>query len=192
VLSWWQEVKGEAAPDPWNRYRDAVRYGLQKADLVVAPTQAMLDMLCRHYGELRNTRVVPNGRDQTLFAPAAKKPYVLSAGRLWDEAKNIAALDAVAPQLDWPIYVAGDAQHPNGEKLQSLQVKALGKLPQSELKRWMAEAAIYALPARYEPFGLSALEAALSGCALVWVTSPACAKCGRKLRYLSARTSTKR
>src|SRR5207244_3630962 len=28
-------------------------------------------------------------------------------------------------------------------------------------------AAIYALPARYEPFGLSALEAALAGCALV-------------------------
>jgi glycosyltransferase involved in cell wall biosynthesis len=31
----------------------------------------------------------------------------------------------------------------------------------------MAEAPIYALPARYEPFGLSVLEAALSGCALV-------------------------
>jgi glycosyltransferase involved in cell wall biosynthesis len=28
-------------------------------------------------------------------------------------------------------------------------------------------AAIYALPARYEPFGLSALEAGLAGCALV-------------------------
>jgi glycosyltransferase involved in cell wall biosynthesis len=32
---------------------------------------------------------------------------------------------------------------------------------------WMACAAIYALPARYEPFGLSVLEAALSACALV-------------------------
>jgi glycosyltransferase involved in cell wall biosynthesis len=31
----------------------------------------------------------------------------------------------------------------------------------------MERAAIYVLPARYEPFGLSALEAALSGCALV-------------------------
>nr|WP_316566429.1 glycosyltransferase [Myxococcus sp. MxC21-1] len=31
----------------------------------------------------------------------------------------------------------------------------------------MARAAIYAMPVRYEPFGLSALEAALSGCALV-------------------------
>jgi glycosyltransferase involved in cell wall biosynthesis len=31
----------------------------------------------------------------------------------------------------------------------------------------MAQASIYALPARYEPFGQTALEAALSGCALV-------------------------
>jgi glycosyltransferase involved in cell wall biosynthesis len=127
----------------------------------------MLDMLCRHYGELRNTRVVSNGRDDTLFAPAPKKPYILSAGRMWDEAKNLAALETVASQLAWPICVAGDAQQPkdaqqsaNGTK-PTLQVNALGKLPQNELKRWMAEAAIYALPARYEPFGLSALEAAL-------------------------------
>jgi glycosyltransferase involved in cell wall biosynthesis len=32
---------------------------------------------------------------------------------------------------------------------------------------WLRRAGIYALPARYEPFGLSALEAALCGCALV-------------------------
>jgi glycosyltransferase involved in cell wall biosynthesis len=33
--------------------------------------------------------------------------------------------------------------------------------------RWLARAAVYASPARYEPFGLSVLEAALAGCALV-------------------------
>lgn len=32
---------------------------------------------------------------------------------------------------------------------------------------WFSRASIYALPALYEPFGLSVLEAALSGCALV-------------------------
>jgi glycosyltransferase involved in cell wall biosynthesis len=35
------------------------------------------------------------------------------------------------------------------------------------LAAWAARAAIYALPARYEPFGLSIVEAALAGCALV-------------------------
>jgi glycosyltransferase involved in cell wall biosynthesis len=32
---------------------------------------------------------------------------------------------------------------------------------------WFSRAPIYALPARYEPFGLSALEAGLAACALV-------------------------
>ena len=35
------------------------------------------------------------------------------------------------------------------------------------LASWFARAAIYVMPARYEPFGLSILEAALSHCALV-------------------------
>jgi glycosyltransferase involved in cell wall biosynthesis len=40
-------------------------------------------------------------------------------------------------------------------------------LSTKELSSWYSRASIYALPARYEPFGLSVLEAALSGCALV-------------------------
>jgi len=46
-------------------------------------------------------------------------------------------------------------------------VHCLGELPRGALARELAAASIYALPARYEPFGLSVLEAALSGCALV-------------------------
>ena len=40
-------------------------------------------------------------------------------------------------------------------------------MPSDELVRSYGDASIFALPARYEPFGLSILEAALSGCALV-------------------------
>jgi glycosyltransferase involved in cell wall biosynthesis len=43
----------------------------------------------------------------------------------------------------------------------------LGRLPEEELFRLLSEAAIFAHPARYEPFGLAVLEAALAGCALV-------------------------
>jgi glycosyltransferase involved in cell wall biosynthesis len=37
----------------------------------------------------------------------------------------------------------------------------------SRLDDRLARAAVFALPARYEPFGLAALEAAFAGCALV-------------------------
>lgn len=167
VLSWWRAVKGEDAPPSWDRYRFEVTQGLCAADLVAAPTAAMLAALQRHYGSLPSTAVVPNGVDPTRFAPAAKENLILSAGRLWDEAKNLVALDAVAPRLDWPVYIAGEGRHPSGGDAAPVHARCLGVLSREQLSRWYARAGIYALPARYEPFGLSAVEAALAGCALV-------------------------
>jgi glycosyltransferase involved in cell wall biosynthesis len=46
-------------------------------------------------------------------------------------------------------------------------VEHLGELDSAAIASELAHASIYAAPARYEPFGLSILEAALSGCALV-------------------------
>lgn len=170
VLSWWQAVKNENAPANWNVYREKIAKGLHAAGCVVAPTKAMLDALEENYGFLNNQRVVPNGRDASFFTPAAKENFILTAGRLWDEAKNVAALERIAPRLAWKIYVAGEVEHPanqNNHKKQSENIYPLGKLSSAEMADWFARAAIYALPARYEPFGLSALEAALAGCALV-------------------------
>ncbi len=164
VLSWWEAVKGTPAPSSWNRYRDEVGAGLRAADLVAAPTGAMLNALLRHYGPLAQARIIPNGRDASLFIPAPKEPLILSAGRLWDEAKNVAALERVAPKLPWPVYVAGEHNTPTAA---AANVHRLGQLSSKELHPWFARTSIYVLPARYEPFGLSALEAGLSGCALV-------------------------
>jgi len=167
VLSWWRAVKGEDAPDGWSRYREAVARGLAAADAVAAPTAAMLRELERHYGPLAGARVVVNGRDPARFSPAPKEPLIFSAGRLWDDAKNLSALDRVAGGLDWPVLVAGDAAHPDGGEARPEHVRMLGRLRPDALAATMARAAVYALPARYEPFGLSALEAGLCGCALV-------------------------
>ena len=167
VLSWWQAVHGTPAPSEWQRYQDEVRLGLQSADLVAAPTGAMLDCLRLHYGPLPSTRVISNGRDAALFGPAAKQLFVFCAGRLWDDAKNIRALAQIAPSLPWPVFVAGETASPDGRKQRFDNVHQTGCLPPSGIASRLAEAAIYALPARYEPFGLSALEAGLSGCALV-------------------------
>jgi glycosyltransferase involved in cell wall biosynthesis len=43
----------------------------------------------------------------------------------------------------------------------------LGRLTEAETASYLARAAVFASPARYEPFGLGILEAALAGCALV-------------------------
>lgn len=167
VCSWWQAVKRERAPREWDRYRQEVTTGLQQADLIVAPSQAMLSALQSHYGPLPRTRVIHNGRSDALYSPGRKSNLILSAGRLWDEAKNLAALQRVASNLPWSVCVAGDDRSPDGGRRDTAGVRCLGRLDADALACWYAKAAIYALPARYEPFGLSALEAGLSGCALV-------------------------
>jgi glycosyltransferase involved in cell wall biosynthesis len=112
--------------------------------------------------------VIENGIDPAPFSSRAKMPQILSLGRLWDEAKNIQLLDAIAQEVKWPILVAGDAVQP-GSRNQSCfaHVRALGKLSSSEMHDQLSRTPIYAAPALYEPFGLAVLEAALSGCALV-------------------------
>jgi glycosyltransferase involved in cell wall biosynthesis len=167
VLSWWQAVKGEPAPEHWNLYRQRVQQGLQAVDMVLAPTQAMLQQLKRHYGPLPHSRVIFNGRKPELFIRGKKERFIFTASRVWDEAKNVLALEKVAPRLPWPIYVAGEEKHPSGQTVSLQHLRLLGQLSLDELLPWFGRASIYALPARYEPFGLSALEAALSGCALV-------------------------
>jgi glycogen synthase len=167
VLSWWEAVRREPAPPSWNRYRDAVAYGIHSADMLVTPTRALLESISAHYGAAAHTQVIPNGRNQSRFVPLPKEPFIFTAGRLWDEGKNVAAVCEAAASAEWPVYVAGDTRGPSGGERRISAATSLGRLPEQELAQWLGRASIYALPARYEPFGLSVLEAALSRCALV-------------------------
>ncbi len=160
VTSWWKAVRGTPIPAEWDTYRAVVTCALNSADAITAPSRFMAAALTEHYRfDERRLRVIPNGINPRNFVCALKEPFVFAAGRLWDEAKNAAALAAIAPSLSWPVYLAGEGEIAG--------CRSLGKLSARQIAGWYARAGIYALPARYEPFGLSALEAALSGCALV-------------------------
>ena len=159
VLSWHEAVRDRPAGPEWSLYGKAVERGLRAAALLVAPTQAMLDELVRLYDPPCPRTVIFNGRHWTRER-VAKEPFVLAAGRLWDDAKNVQALARIAPRLAWPVVLAGEGAPRSG-------VRALGHVPRGELDALLARSAIFAEPARYEPFGLAALEAGLAGCALV-------------------------
>jgi glycogen(starch) synthase len=127
----------------------------------------MRSTIDRLYGPLAQRQVIFNGRNPSGCAPVRKEPFVLAAGRMWDEAKNLAALARAALRLRWPVYVAGECRSPDGMCRDPDTLHALGLLDARQLADWMARASIFALPAYYEPFGLAVLEAALAGCALV-------------------------
>jgi glycogen synthase len=68
------------------------------------------------------------------------------------------------------VLLAGEIEHPDPAHAGApvtRHARPLGRLSAASLGCFFERAAIYALPARYEPFGLSILEAALAGCALV-------------------------
>lgn len=167
VLSWWQAVHGEQAPAAYERYRETTRRGLQAAHLVVAPSHSMLHALQRHYGIASRACVIANGRRPGLWKYGAKQPFIFAAGRVWDAGKNLEALASIAGRLPWPVCIAGEDRSPDGRHLALSSVRFLGHLSTASLASWLGKASIYALPARYEPFGLSILEAAHCGCALV-------------------------
>ncbi len=167
VLSWWQTTLNEPAPPRYDAYRTAVARGLAAAHTVVAPTAAMMRMLAEHYLPPHRTRVIPNGRTPAAAPVSAERSGVLAVGRVWDPAKNLAALARVAPRLTQDVRIAGRDTDPHGRRIALEGVEMLGQLAARELAAEYTRAAVFVAPARYEPFGLAALEAAGAGCALV-------------------------
>ncbi len=183
VVSWWVAVHGKEPDDtPWTRsYREMVTSGLRAADVVVAPSQWMLDQVSKYYLVPDIRRVVYNGRTSASFDPnQSKDDFVLSVGRLWDPAKQVSLLlDPRLLNLGDPARtcIIGWQQEPgragiNGVANVPDNVQLLGAKSQAELRALYARAAIYVATSRYEPFGLAPLEAALSRCALVLNDNP--------------------
>lgn len=168
VCSWMQHVRGAPPDGAWDEYRKRVERGLRAASCVVTPTQRMLDDLRLNYGTIAPGKVIYNGCAAPPAISIQREPFIFAAGRLWDEAKNIGLLAEIADRVDWPICVAGSAEHPDGHgPVKWKNLRMLGHLSQRQLYKTMARASLYALPAKYEPFGLTPLEAALHGCPLV-------------------------
>jgi glycosyltransferase involved in cell wall biosynthesis len=149
----------------WRHYTRLVTDGLASADAWVAPTQTFADKICDLYRPNTTGVVIHNGAASAGDAPLEKKCLMLAAGRMWDAAKNIAALAEAAKDLDWPVRVAGMTA--NSAEDPACGIELLGEVSHAELRAQMRQAAIFVSPARYEPFGLSVLEAAGAGCALV-------------------------
>jgi glycosyltransferase involved in cell wall biosynthesis len=165
VASWWAAVKGTSLPPDFEWRRELVQRGLDRAAAVVAPSLAFAAETTRIYGV--PATAVHNGRRPMWSRDIPQGQFVFTAGRLWDEGKNVATLDAAAARIDVPFQAAGAQGGPNRAHVELRHVDALGSLSQTRLAGLYAARPVYASAALYEPFGLSVLEAAQAGCALV-------------------------
>jgi glycosyltransferase involved in cell wall biosynthesis len=166
LATWWSAVKGGDLPPDWRWQQELTAQGMRRADAVMVPTASHGDAIVAAYGEPACMHVVPNATTlpETL---SIKEPFVFAAGRWWDEGKNVVTADAVASLSPWPVRLAGALAGPNVAQIRLHHAEALGPLTPAATRAEMNRAAIFLSPALYEPFGLSVLEAAARGCALV-------------------------
>jgi len=168
VATWWSSVRGdEPLPEDFRWRTDAVAACLAKADVVVAPSVAFATLVQREYGLDSAPRAVHNGRSRVATGNQAPHDFVFTAGRLWDQGKNLRTLDAAAASIGVPVHAAGPMQGPHGERIDFGHLHSLGNLDAAEMGKWLSARPVFVSAALYEPFGLSVLEAASAGCPLV-------------------------
>ena len=168
VATWWRAVRTGPLPADLAWRADVTRAGLRTADAVIAPTDAHAEATRRAYGDIAITTVHNGARPPLPLAGEGRaEAAILTAGRLWDEAKNAAALNDVAASVTAPIRAAGPTAGPNGASIGLPHLALLGTLDAPAMRRAYADATVFASLARYEPFGLSVLEAAQAGLRLV-------------------------
>ncbi len=166
VPTWWDAVRATPLPEHWAWQRHRNRRGLDRADRVLTPSASHAAALARSYGPVERLSVVRNA-SEGAGGDLDKQPFVLAAGRWWDEAKNASTLDRAARASPWPVRMAGALCGPDGQRTPIRHAEALGALPPEAMLGLMRRAAIFASTSRYEPFGLAVLEAAAQGAALV-------------------------
>jgi glycogen(starch) synthase len=169
VLSWAEACRPEGLEQSaWlDRYCDLVAKGLDAAEAVVAPTRWMLKALNANFCLPDERCVISNGRKlPEIDGGVERKLQCVTAGRLWDEAKNLRVLEEVDSPI--PLLIAGETEQGSAQlSMSSNDVEWLGELNEADLLGVFRESAIYICTSRYEPFGLAPLEAALCGCAVL-------------------------
>ncbi len=175
VLSWiaWHRRGGNVhglmgGDEGFRGYARLVAGGLAGASAVVCPSHFMARAVEQIYG--CRPEVIHNGLWPDLYPPQPKAEVAVVAGRLWDEAKRAATAVRAVEGLPVELRLLGPAAGPSGEAAElpaGPNVRYPGSLTWAETRAELGRARYYLATSSYEPFGLSALEAALCGCAIL-------------------------
>ena len=178
IVTWWLSVHGrEPASSAWlDWYRETIIRGLERAEAVVTTSRWMEEMLQLAFSDgFEAYRILP-GRNPIYFNPfIAKEDSVLAIGRLWDTGRQVSLLTQHAHGLPVcivgadhtvpppPVPIRADVRVSTGKH----EIAVKGAQTESQLRNLYSKSTIFAATSRYEPIGLTAIEAAFSRCALV-------------------------
>ena len=170
VGTWWRAVRGGEPPAEFAWRIAATGAGLRAAARVIVPSGSHGKALREVYGDVVGSIVLNGAVPPPDMSGVVRERAVLTAGRLWDEGKGVAMLDRAAAGL--PVRAAGPVSGPNGASIAIDNLALLGSLDAAGMARAYAGASVFISMARYEPFGLSVLEAAQAGMRLLLADIP--------------------
>jgi glycosyltransferase involved in cell wall biosynthesis len=157
--------------------RRSIRRIIRGASLLLPNSVSEYERLRRHYGIAQNYRMIPNAVDPAVFSPRVPQPareegLVLCVGRI-EGLKNQLNLIRALKCSPYHLLIIGSAAT-NQQGYYELcrreagpSVTFLEGLPQEALADHYARAKVHVLPSWFETTGLSTLEAAAMGCAIV-------------------------
>ena len=167
IANWWDAAHGSPLPAGFRWQHTLTRQALNRVDAVVAPTAAHARSVALAYDLAGAPIAIHNGRRPFALPNAPRANGAFTAGRLWDQVKRTALLDAVAARIAAPFHAAGPLVGPHGQAETPRHLVCLGSLAEAALARELAGRPVFVSAATFEPFGLAVLEAAQAGCPLV-------------------------
>ncbi|MEO3435195.1 glycosyltransferase family 4 protein [Inquilinus sp. CAU 1745] len=167
LATWWRTMREGPMPSDFVWRVEQTAAGMRSAEAIIAPSRSFAMALAEAYGSDIPVIPIRNGRTPAHPAAVCREALIFTAGRLWDEGKNMIALDHAAALHDLRIFAAGSDKGPHGASIALPHLTLLGRLNDADVTGWHHRASVYASTALYEPFGLSVLEAAQAGCVLV-------------------------
>lgn len=157
-------------------HRRAMNKLASHATLLLPNSHSEAQRLWKYLGCEFEYRAVVNGVRTDGELPTVpwekRKKQVLCVGQL-EGRKNQHRLIAACQKLGIPLVIVGKASANNHhyalhcQNIADVQTRITGFIPDEELRHLYRESAVHALPSWFETTGLSSLEAAAEGCAVV-------------------------
>ena len=156
--------------------RRSIKEVLSKASFLLPNSESEYHTLQNKYGVSKNYLAVTNGVDTSLFyeckTQERDKDLVICAARI-EGIKNQLNLIKAVSNTSFRLMIIGSAS-PNQKRYYNRcrqiagdNIVFTGPLTQTELASYYSKAKVHVLPSWFETCGLSSLEAAAMGCAVV-------------------------
>lgn len=181
-------------------YRPVGAWLVRQARMLICVSESERALLQAHFGPRLDCTVIPNGVEVDHLLAAAPLPQpegrrvLLAVGRL-EAYKQFDRLVAALPHLPPAFHAVIVGEGPELGRLRARsvelgvaeRVRLTGRIPAAELGAWYRTASVVASLSRHEAFGITLLEGAAAGAAVVASDIPAHREVAG---YLSGRAPT--